>query len=129
MNEVLNSLILDEEIKKHTLTHLFKGESFCFSLNSLTSFFSVSESEILALLDSCEITSDSLFTLALKLKENQRASSVKLALVDVALDLINLSTGGGSTIINSNTANNNGSTFEEILCINSGALVRLKERE
>lgn len=128
MNEVLQALILDEEIKSMALSHLFNGESFCFDICSLSSFFSVSESELLAILDKSEVTSDSLFTLALRLENNKVAEKVKLTLVDVALDLINLSTGGGASVIKSELLSN-GETFEQILSINSASLVRLKERE
>lgn len=128
MNKVLQTLILDEEIKSMALSHLFNGESFCFDICSLSSFFSVSENEILASLKGSEVTSDSLFTLALRLENNEKAEKVKLTLVDVALDLINLSTGGGASVIKSESLSY-GETFEQILSINSGSLVRLKERE
>lgn len=68
------------------------------------------------------------------LLNNEKASEVRGILIDIALDLVNTSTGGGATRLNNKinykiACENNEDELEKILSENSSALIRLKERE
>ena len=121
----LNSLVSNNEVKSYALARLFNGEPFCINETSLCAYYNISKSEFDSLTNNESMSDDHFFTLALSLKENESASRVRLALVNAALDIINLSTGGGAIKEQINYKN----TFEEVLNENSDVLVRLKERE
>lgn len=121
----LISLVNNDNVKNYALSRLFNGEPFCVNESMLLSYFNIDKSTLSTLTNNESITDDHFFTLALSLKENESATKVQLALVNAALDIINLSTGGGAVKEQVSYK----STFEEVLKENSDVLVRLKERE
>ena len=65
--------------------------------------------------------------------DNKKAKQTRLDLINIALDLINLSTGGYATLLNNKQIEKiqafNQNEFENILSNSSDSLIRLKERE
>lgn len=138
--ELIESLLLDEEFV-YEASEFFNAN---YPLNDdekyfqlVKEFYEVDSEEFDKLYFSLKeqgYQNNMVFLKLCTLINNEKASEIRGILIDIALDLVNTSTGGGATRLNNKinykiACKNNEDEFEKILSENSSALIRLKERE
>ena len=134
--KIIESLLNNDEfiVTASEYFNLFAYDNESSFYSFAKEFYSVSEFDnFYTTLKNSKYENNLIFLKLCTLIDNKKAKQTRLDLINIALDLINLSTGGYATLLNNKQIEKiqafNQNEFETILSNSSASLIRLKERE